>query len=215
MIKILVSLILILILILILYSKNVLACSCVFNSLVDNWKNHEHVFIANPENIEIVKPGNSDTFETGVVRSRLNVTEMFKGNAKKVTFLEASHLPVCCDCSTKLVKEPYLVFSNAESGSERVSDCSATIPLSVAPYQKEVLLMLKNDLPTKRFTGIFNAETETILLEEEVVKKHILEFFYDFQSMKSYVDIEAYELNDGSLFFIKANSVIALNKKAR
>ena len=196
--------------ILFIFSQKAFACSCATSTLLQNWKEQEYILVAKVSEIETVREGKFDILEKGLEKAPLEIITTYKGSPYAVTHLEAAHTPICCDCSTKLSKGKYLIFSN-KAGSVPISHCSNTQLLELMPYHEEVLLHLKNNIPTKRYTGIYNYRDDTFLVENEVAVKQVHEFFYDFKSEKSYVDIKAYQLNNGDLFFVKANSVISLD----
>lgn len=192
-----------------LFAASALACSCSSISLLENWEKNKHIFVAKVSEIQIIRSAEPDTIDEGLERGSLDVLTLFKGKPSKVTHLQAAHSPVCCTCSTKLSKEKYLVFTNVE-GSLPINSCSSTGRLQYLPYHEEVLMNLKSNAPTSRYIGIYNGRFDQILIEDELRVAEVIEFTGAVNDEKFYVDIEAYPLSDGSLFYLKTHSSISL-----
>ena len=170
----------------------------------------KHIFVAEVNDIQVIEYGNKELFNQGLERGTLNALASYKGSPNEVTHIEAAHTPICCICSTKLSNEKYLVFAN-EAGILPISSCSNTGRLQYMPYHEEVLENLKSDSPTVRFTGIYDTRYNQLLIEDELRTAGVIEFTDHIESRKAYIDMEAYPLEDGSLFYVKTHSLIPLS----
>jgi hypothetical protein len=188
------------------------ACSCKSKSLLEDWENTEHIFVASIDDIQVMDIGVLGTSNQGREWGALSLLNTFKGQPNKVTHLEAAHSPVCCLCSTKLSKEKYLIFANSE-GVLPISACSSTQRLQFMPYHEEILEKLNENAPTYRYQGTYNYLLSEITIDGEPEPINVIEFTDHVEAEKIYVDIEAYPLIDGSLFYLKTHSSRPLTEK--
>lgn len=199
---------------LLLFSRYGFACSCVPNTLFDHWEQNDNIFVVDVKKIEVVEKADPETYSSGLERGSFDVVEAYKGNPHSATYLTAANQPICCNCTTKLELGKYLVFSS-RAGSVPVSFCSGTKPLGVYktayPYFEEVFQYLKDQILPQRFVGTYFKEKGEFLVDgaEKTIKLH--NSHYEYVKGDRKLDIEAYLLKTGDLFFFKEHSAIELS----
>ncbi|TKB43645.1 hypothetical protein [Thalassotalea mangrovi] len=192
-----------------LFTFDVIACSCMRPMLIENWNDNQHVFIAEITDIEVIEQADPQHHRSGKEHGYFEIRQVFKGSPELVTHLAAANKPICCNCSTKLQAGTYLVFAN-ETGEKRLTSCSTSRPVKWLSYHLEVLQMLKAEIAPIRYSGIYDRQLGTFLIEDELRTTVIHEYASTKQGNKLYLDIEAYPLNNGDLFLVNIHSETAV-----
>jgi hypothetical protein len=193
-------------------SNNAMACSCMYQTLLESWHSSEHVFIGNIDEINVISRGNEAQFDEGEEQGKLSTIKQFKGDEGAVTHLTAAHTPICCICSTKLKQTKYLVFAN-QTGKMHVGSCSPTKQVEYTPFAEEILEKLQNNTPTIRVVGIYYPRKRQMLVEDELQLVDVNDYSKYHEADKLYVEIEAYKMNNGDLYYVDTHSEIVLSAK--
>lgn len=170
------------------------ACSCIAPDTVRDFKEAEHVFLAEVKQVAIVRAGHADSFDPGEVNGYFEVVKTYKGEPHYVTHLVAQHVPVGGMCGDTLSRQLYLVFARSD-GAVGVSLCSSTTAVAQThPYRVVLLELLSKDTQPSYLRGIYDAESGLLTLDDTSRGLHIFEGSLRLYEGRHQVEFEGYQL---------------------
>ena len=188
----------------VLFTTNSFACSCASSTLIDDWNEYKHIFLA--EVTEIKAIAQVDENSNGLSHGYIKVLDIYKGEPNNNFYIESSLESRCCDCSTTLHKGKYIVYSNSEKYTYR-SLCSSTKSVGTFnPYETKALKLLKDKTPTINYKGVYNQRSKSLTFENGKSIK-IVGLEHNSLSVISYVDIEVYNIDRKHAYLAIVNSV--------